>query len=61
MEMSYVRVQDVLGGDVPPMPLSHVRPEQDETLGSAPEAGDSGIKGSTPGAFEEKFEKFLPR
>jgi hypothetical protein len=43
------------------MPLSHVRPEQDEGLASALEAGDSGVKGSTPGAFKEKFEKFLPR
>jgi len=57
-----VVLEAVTGPDVPPLPLSHVRPEQEEALSSALEAGDSGAKGSmTPEAFKEKFEKFLPR
>ena len=55
-------LEAVTDPDVPPMPLSHVRPEQKEALESALEAGDSGAKGATtPEAFKEKFEKFLPR
>jgi pyruvate dehydrogenase (quinone) len=57
-----VVLEAVTDPDVPPLPLSHVRPEQEEALSSALEAGDSGAKGSmTPEAFKEKFEKFLPR
>ena len=56
-----VVLEAVTDPDVPPMPLSHVRPEQEEALNSALEAGDSGAKASTPEAFKEKFEKFLPR
>jgi pyruvate dehydrogenase (quinone) len=54
-------LEAVTDPDVPPMPLSHVRPEQEEGLASALEAGDSGFGESTPEAFKEKFEKFLPR
>jgi pyruvate dehydrogenase (quinone) len=56
-----VVLEAVTDPDVPPMPLSHVRPEQEEALESALEAGDSGAKASTPEAFKEKFERFLPR
>ena len=56
-----VVLEAVTDPDVPPLPLSHVRPEQEEALGSALEAGDSGVKESTPETFKEKFEKFLPR
>ena len=56
-----VVLEAVTDPDVPPMPLSHVRPEQEEALASALEAGDSGVKESTPETFKEKFEKFLPR
>jgi len=56
-----VVLEAVTDPDVPPMPLSHVGPEQEEALASALEAGDSGIKESTPEAFKEKFEKFVPR
>jgi pyruvate dehydrogenase (quinone) len=52
-----VVLEAVTDPDVPPMPLSHVRPGQEEALASALEAGDSGVKGSTPEAFKEKFEK----
>jgi pyruvate dehydrogenase (quinone) len=55
-----VVLEAVTDPDVPPMPLSHVRPEQEEALSSALEAGDSGVKESTPETFKEKFEKFLP-
>ncbi len=59
-----VVLEAVTDPDVPPMPLSHVRPEQSEALASALEAGDSGagVRGGTgtPEAFREKIKRFLP-
>jgi hypothetical protein len=56
-----VVLEAVTDPDVPPMPLSHVRPEQEEALDAALEAGDSGVKASTPETFKKKLENFLPR
>ena len=57
-----VVLEAITDPDVPPVPLSHVRPEHSQALDSALEAGDSGAAGNdTPGAFKDKFERFLPR
>jgi pyruvate dehydrogenase (quinone) len=46
--------------DVPPMPLSHLTPEQAEHLAQARQKGDAGVATGSADAFKEKLADFLP-
>ena len=54
-----VVLEAVTDPDVPPMPLSHVRPEQEQSLNSVLEGGPGPLE-TDPDALREKIEKFMP-
>ncbi|MDP9484821.1 MAG: thiamine pyrophosphate-dependent enzyme, partial [Actinomycetota bacterium] len=55
-----VVLEAVTDPDVPPMPLSHVRPEQEQSLDSVLEGDGPGPRETDPDALREKIERFLP-
>ncbi len=55
-----VVLEAVTDPDVPPMPLSHVRPEQERSLNSALEGDGPGPRETDPDALGRKIERFLP-
>ena len=55
-----VVLEAVTDPDVPPMPLSHVRPEQQQSLSSVLEGEGPGPRETDPDALRRKIERFLP-
>ena len=54
-------MEAVTDPDVPPMPLSYVRPEQAQSLNSVIEGEGPGPRETDPEALGRKIEKFLPK
>jgi pyruvate dehydrogenase (quinone) len=55
-----VVLEAVTDPDVPPMPLSHIRPEQEQSLNSVLEGDGPGPRETDPDALGRKVERFLP-
>jgi pyruvate dehydrogenase (quinone) len=55
-----VVLEAVTDPDVPPMPLSHVRPEQAQSLDSVLEGNGPGPRETDPEALGRKIRRFLP-